>query len=561
MTHYLRKAFVPLSLCLSLFVLGCSCGKDDGNCGKLECFSNELCCDVDGMPNACIIPPDDLVSLGGYPCQDPAELDGQCNVFCPDPPPLDPGSLAEHLDSVQLSDGTLIIAGYSAGVVGAHYGDLVVATVDASAQSANFDLAPSDWTILDGVPAGAPVTNPPGWRDGVSEPGDDVGRFASLAVNAAEDTVFLSYYDKTNGALKLATLDVAANTWSIQVVDATDNAGLYSAVTILPSGQPAIAYGAIVPAAMGDKEPSSETRVITASDTSMGLWNAATVVVSRTMGCRIGECGGADVCFDNFECGDLASPPQVCTTDPLTMIEVCLDAEQLAAGFVEPSPPRPMTGLFNNLEVYNGDALIGLAFYDRTEGRVYAAQAAVDGTGITGTFTPSMVDGYGGASDNDCGISLDVTFVGSDWQLVYVDGIAEELLFMGCSASDTCQLTPTLIDDGFRLEPPLVGGNDAGPDLLPGIVGDDASLVAVDAANLRVAYHDASRLEAVMAVSSDSGANWTVTVLDATDGAGYWTSQTLSASDESYTATLYRNAGAAMTGTRVLVGTTLPVAP
>ena len=64
-----------------------------------------------------------------------------------------------------------------------------------------------------------------------------------------------------------------------------------------------------------------------------------------------------------------------------------------------------------------------------------------------------------------------------------------------------------------------------------------------------------------MAVSSDTGATWTVTVLDATDGAGYWTSQTLSASDESYTATLYRNAGAAMTGTRVLVGTTLPVAP
>ena len=45
----------------------------------------------------------------------------------------------------------LIIAGYSAGVVGSLYGDLVVATIaDAATQTANFDLAVSDWEIVDG---------------------------------------------------------------------------------------------------------------------------------------------------------------------------------------------------------------------------------------------------------------------------------------------------------------------------------------------------------------------------------------------------------------------------
>jgi hypothetical protein len=66
------------------------------------------------------------------------------------------------------------------------------------------------WSIVDGVPAGAPVAqngilpDADGWRGGVSAAGDHVGEWNAIAF-APSGAVAVSYYDRTNGALKYAT--------------------------------------------------------------------------------------------------------------------------------------------------------------------------------------------------------------------------------------------------------------------------------------------------------------------------------------------------------------------
>jgi hypothetical protein len=69
----------------------------------------------------------------------------------------------------------------------------------------------------------------------------DVGQNPSLALDSAGNP-FISYYDATNGNLKLAYYDGA--TWTVEAVDATPNdTGLYSSIAVDPaSGQIYIAY-------------------------------------------------------------------------------------------------------------------------------------------------------------------------------------------------------------------------------------------------------------------------------------------------------------------------------
>ncbi|MBN1242168.1 MAG: choice-of-anchor D domain-containing protein [Spirochaetales bacterium] len=60
----------------------------------------------------------------------------------------------------------------------------------------------------------------------------DVGKYASIACSADGTTIYISYYDATNGNLKLAKSTNSGSTWSVQTVDSTGNVGQYSSVAV-----------------------------------------------------------------------------------------------------------------------------------------------------------------------------------------------------------------------------------------------------------------------------------------------------------------------------------------
>ena len=60
------------------------------------------------------------------------------------------------------------------------------------------------WHWVDGLPEGAPiVAGPSGPRGGVSEPGSDVGKYTSIAVDT-EGGIHVAYYAVDPGALHYA---------------------------------------------------------------------------------------------------------------------------------------------------------------------------------------------------------------------------------------------------------------------------------------------------------------------------------------------------------------------
>jgi len=67
----------------------------------------------------------------------------------------------------------------------------------------------------------------------------NVGQFTSTAASTA-NIVYVSYYDVTNGHLKMATL--SGGIWSSQVVDGNTNTGQGTSVAVFTDGSPAISY-------------------------------------------------------------------------------------------------------------------------------------------------------------------------------------------------------------------------------------------------------------------------------------------------------------------------------
>ncbi len=67
----------------------------------------------------------------------------------------------------------------------------------------------------------------------------DVGESCSLALDD-DGRPNISYYDRTNGALKYARRGILG--WTLVVVDAADNAGVESSIALDAAGNPAVAY-------------------------------------------------------------------------------------------------------------------------------------------------------------------------------------------------------------------------------------------------------------------------------------------------------------------------------
>ena len=86
------------------------------------------------------------------------------------------------------------------------------------------------------------------WLCQTVDSGADVGKYSSIAVNPQTGGIGIAYYDATKGKLKYAycASTPACSSWSIYTVDKgnypVSNAGLYTSLKFAPNGRPVIAY-------------------------------------------------------------------------------------------------------------------------------------------------------------------------------------------------------------------------------------------------------------------------------------------------------------------------------
>lgn len=159
------------------------------------------------------------------------------------------GIVAEsHIASTLARDSevmTLVLAGDGSGST--LDADRLDGQEPGSTGSINSASNPVHWTKLKGVPAtladGEDSTIPPRkpFRSIAIDAAGDVGEFASVTIGA-DGLPIVSYYDRTNGDLKVAhceTIDCAEAT--VTTLDATGDVGQYTSIGIV-GDLPVIAY-------------------------------------------------------------------------------------------------------------------------------------------------------------------------------------------------------------------------------------------------------------------------------------------------------------------------------
>lgn len=529
-----RKGALAALLGLSLLAMGCECSTSPP-CGN-ACMAAQppvtttgsLCCEATDM---CSMYDAEALCEPGFFCAEAdLLLDESCNISCAQCtvyPPLEPGELGTYLDAVVDESNNVFLSGYSSGLAGGNvYGDLVFAQYSDGATS---------WEIVDGAPSSPIEADPAGWRGGVAEAGDDVGRWTSIVQEAG--SFMISYYDVSNGALKLAA--GGPGSWAIHTVDDMGDSGRYSSMITTSAGVPVIAYLRMMESPMTPGVVNGSVMVATANSANPAGPSDWTIteVATAAMPCRADLCS-TGTCIEDGQCvsdtGDCAEP---CGAGDVCVMGSC--RTELPGNYVEDMPPA--YGLYTAIaETPTGLAVV---FYDRTAGNVYGS--SFDGAAWSAPF---LIDGYGVADPfiGDCGQGADL-FVddAGTWHVVYIDGAEETLRYAVVDSSGTVTSTE-VVDDGSTL--------DGMTRFMDGrhIIGDDASIVVAPDGAIRVAYQDATDGSAVVAVRGGTG--WAITRIDEADSTGYWIEQELGGST-SYIATFFRQRmgrGGLNSGVRVL---------
>lgn len=432
---------------------------------------------------------------------------------------ITPGLVGAYSSVGVASDGTVWISGYDdigyTQVEGEEpapslFGDLVVG---------KWDGTKVDWVTVDGLPpvdpeaepgssGGPPDPNfydPKGFRQGLTEPGDDVGLWTSLQLDAAGNPM-VAYYDATNRALKFASYDGSA--WAVHTVQKQAHADLGRyAKLIVSEGKPLIAYLAITQDGQGGAQ--SGVRIATASSAAPAAesdWSFEDATVAPNTPCRDYLCNSGESCrADTQKC---AAPISGCDPSCASGTK-CMDdgagtpkcVDVIGSTNLEDYPEA--SGLY--LSIARGASGLALVFYDRIHGNLMSAQQ------VGGAWQPpAILDGQGTDSegkpidtgDKGIGASLFID-AGGDWHITYADGFTEALLYMKVTGG-TAPAAPEVVDSGET------------PDG-QSVVGDDSSLFVTSGGEVHVAYQDATNGLLRYAVGSPAAAG----------GAHTWNARTL----------------------------------
>ncbi len=381
------------------------------------------------------------------------------------------GSLG-RFTSIAADKDRVMVATYDSSL-----GDLVV--VDAT------DTGKPKLKVVDGIPSGVTATHDGGYRDGVAEPGPDVGAWTSIAISGGRARV--AYQDRDAGALKYAE-ESSRDHWSSYVVDAGngETVGAYASLAIDGDGKPAIAYIAVGnDDGMGHRV--TELRLARASKKDPGEADWATTVVASAPGTCAGLCGAGLSCVASAAPAD----PERCVAPTAGCTPACGTGDVCAAGacFTEVVDPKVAdlatgTGLFASLVVLP-DGRLAIAFYDRTQ---HALELAVESGAGTNMFSESSLDATP-AGDRGMWASAAVDGSGTI-HVAYQDALGDQLMYTTWNGAPG---TPEVVDDGQR------------PGDRPHNVGAAAALYLVNGAPA-IAYQDG--LDADVYVATRSAAGW-----------------------------------------------------
>lgn len=481
----------------ALLAGGCDCaggthhGNPDPDAGPAcaeECSATAACCETSGE---CVEQPD-YGCEPGYECRAEGAFDEESCTWaddceCVPMPPIEQGFIGSYTDFAMAGDGTIWVSGYSEGVPRRDpYGDLVVGT---------WETDHVEWVVVDGLPTDGEISGDPnGWRGGTADPGDDVGRYTSLALGP-DDSPRVAYYDVTNGDLKIALND--DGTWVTDVIDGNGDAGRYASMVSMPDLHPLVAYWATVPDPDVPGRFVGRAMIAEADDAYPQSWTLSVLhevpVPCRPWYCNDGEeCAEDGHCFTPGECGADCGDGMEC--DAGTCVPV------LPSEWIEDWPEG--TGLFASVAL-DPAGNPGVAFYDSTNGDLYRASS--NGA----AWSIELLDGFDGVNDTgDVGFSSTLAIDdGGTWHVAYVNGWSEALLYRNLDAGGAVETA----DDGYR---------DDGLHL----VGEDAQIAVAADGTVSIVYQDATAGTLERATRDPSG-EWSREILDDAGTTGFFAKQ------------------------------------
>ena len=389
-----------------------------------------------------------------------------------------------------------------------------------------------------------------------------MGEWNAIAF-APGGSVGISYYDRTNGALKYASSADGGTTWSIQTVYDMGDTGQFTSLAYLPDGKPAISFLTLTPTEVLAVAPTSSVQVaIALNDAPAPPAEGAgpPAGTATNVACTEALCGGDLVCRADGACAaESAAPDTDCTyvddegaTQPgCDSGTTCVSdttggnftCQALSSGAIIEDVPV-VNGLYTSLRTTSTG--LALVWPDRVR-RPLRGSAS---TTAAGTWrAPFNIDGFDAVGTGDAGYNADL-FVAStgNWYVAYVDGVTEELRLAVVDGTTVDIANPTVtrdtVDDGVR-------GTNA-----PHIVGADADVAVTSTGEVRIVYQDATSIEALLATRPAAAVEWTLqgsglgAPLDSEGPTGFWTCQAL-AGDTSHIATWSVDNSAATDVTRI----------
>lgn len=428
------------------------------------------------------------------------------NPSCEECDTLYPGLQGAYSSAVVVDD-SIWVAGYlekglSKNGIDYYWGDLVVGKYDGTAVA---------WEIVDGVPdveVDPSVVDVNGFRGGVTEPGDDVGLWTSIAANDS-GKLAVAYYDRTHRSLKFALQD--GDAWTVSTVQekAASDIGRYAKLAYV-NGAWTIAFLAMEPGEGG--AVTSGVRIATSSNGS--TWTFEDAHQNKATPCAARFCATGTACIKETGLCTTELPKASCSPS-CSSSQSCVDGgggagtckDKRTAAELETYPEGSGAYIAIAREKAGG---LGIVFYDRVKGNLMMA------TKSSGSWVSTILDGEtaNGTDTGDVGIGATLAIDDNGvWHVAYSNGYDESLQYMQINAG--APGTPEVIDDGAGIEgTPFDDGRH--------IVGDDANIRVTAAGDIQVAYQDATvgTLRWAVGTPSANGHTWAVKVVDQSGFAG-----------------------------------------